>query len=253
MGVKSPSSPPRNMCRLYLLVLLKFFAEQLVFCANFTVSYLTADRTKTFVKNKQGRIISGAMSYAIEKVNDDPDLLSEHRLGFVWADTHADTLSGTLRLTQAWKNGAVAFFGPEDSCDVEARVAAAWNLPMISYKLIFGILLSCKTMVCAVVVTSVMCIVLKGSSSQEPRRLKSLIVSGASSSQEPHRLNSLIFSGASSSQEPHCLKNLIVSGASSSQQPHRLRSLIVSGASSSQEHHLGMTVSVALAASEGSG
>lgn len=68
MGVKSPSSPPRNMCRLYLLVLLKFFAEQLVFCANFTVSYLTADRTKTFVKNKQGRIISGAMSYAIEKV-----------------------------------------------------------------------------------------------------------------------------------------------------------------------------------------
>ena len=67
------------------------------------------------------------------QVNADPDLLAGHYLGFNWADTHADTLYGTLQLTNAWKNGSIAFFGPEDSCDVEARVAAAWNLPMISY------------------------------------------------------------------------------------------------------------------------
>ena len=68
MGAETPSRRPWSMCRLYLLVLLKFLAEQLVFCANLTVGYLTADRTKTFVKNKQGRIISGAMSYAIQTV-----------------------------------------------------------------------------------------------------------------------------------------------------------------------------------------
>ena len=68
MGAETPSRRPWSMCSLYLLVLLKFLAEQLVFCANLTVGYLTADRTKTFVKNKQGRIISGAMSYAIQTV-----------------------------------------------------------------------------------------------------------------------------------------------------------------------------------------
>lgn len=29
--------------------------------------------------------------------------------------------------------GAVAFIGPDDTCSSEALVAAAWNLPMISY------------------------------------------------------------------------------------------------------------------------
>ena len=32
---------------------------------NLTISYLTADRTRTFVRNTQGRIISGAMTYAV--------------------------------------------------------------------------------------------------------------------------------------------------------------------------------------------
>ena len=68
MGAKSRCSETWNMYRWFMLLLLKCIAEQLAFCANFTVSYLTADRTKTFIKNKQGRIISGAMSYAIQKV-----------------------------------------------------------------------------------------------------------------------------------------------------------------------------------------
>ena len=108
------------------------FAE-LVDAANFTVGYLTADRTETFVHKKQGRIISGAMTLAIKRINADPQLLRGHRLHFVWADTRADTLTSTNELTKQWRDGAIAFFGPEDSCDVEARVAAAWNLPMLSY------------------------------------------------------------------------------------------------------------------------
>ena len=92
-----------------------------------------ADRGLTFTKDLQGRVISGAMTYAIRKINSDPGLLAGHKLFFVWADTHADTLQSTKSLTHQWREGAVAFFGPEDSCDVEARVAASWNLPMISY------------------------------------------------------------------------------------------------------------------------
>lgn len=31
------------------------------------------------------------------------------------------------------KEGVVAFIGPDESCMIEALVASAWNLPMISY------------------------------------------------------------------------------------------------------------------------
>lgn len=34
---------------------------------------------------------------------------------------------------ELWKQGAVAFIGPEDSCQTEAMMAASINLPMISY------------------------------------------------------------------------------------------------------------------------
>lgn len=36
-------------------------------------------------------------------------------------------------MTQMRDRGAVAFIGPDDTCSSEALVAAAWNLPMISY------------------------------------------------------------------------------------------------------------------------
>lgn len=37
------------------------------------------------------------------------------------------------RMTEMRDNGTVAFIGPDDTCSAEALVAAAWNLPMISY------------------------------------------------------------------------------------------------------------------------
>jgi guanylate cyclase len=36
-------------------------------------------------------------------------------------------------MTEMRDNGTVAFIGPDDTCRSEALVAAAWNLPMISY------------------------------------------------------------------------------------------------------------------------
>jgi len=100
---------------------------------NITLGYLTVDRTAVFMRGKQGRVISGAISFGIELVNNDTSILPKHRLQMIWGDTMADTLVGTRLLTQQWRQGAVAFIGLEDSCSVEATVAAAWNLPMISY------------------------------------------------------------------------------------------------------------------------
>ena len=97
------------------------------------IGYLTVDKTDGFMRAKQGRIISGAMTLAVELINDDPNLLPNHKIRFIWGDTQANTLVGTKLLTDQWRKGAVAFIGLEDSCSVEAKVAAAWNLPMISY------------------------------------------------------------------------------------------------------------------------
>ncbi|KAH3862698.1 receptor-type guanylate cyclase Gyc76C-like [Dreissena polymorpha] len=101
---------------------------------NVTIGYLTVDKTEVFMRGKQGRVISGAISYAIELINNNTDILPKHRLQLIWGDTMADTLIGTRLLTTQWRQGAKAFIGLEDSCSVEAKVAAAWNLPMISYK-----------------------------------------------------------------------------------------------------------------------
>ncbi|XP_064600660.1 receptor-type guanylate cyclase Gyc76C-like [Liolophura sinensis] len=98
------------------------------------LGYLMADRSKVYVREKQGRVISGAMTYAITQINNNRSVLPHHKLEFIWSDTNADKLMSIRRLTEQWEDKAVGFFGPEDTCTVEARVAAAWNLPMISYK-----------------------------------------------------------------------------------------------------------------------
>lgn len=100
---------------------------------NLTLGYLTAIQGSSNAAFRQGLVISGAISYAIDQINNNTDLLPYHHLNFIWNDTEADSSKGTRALTNLWKQGAVAFFGPEDTCEKEAFIAAAWNLPMISY------------------------------------------------------------------------------------------------------------------------
>ena len=123
----------RETLKRFLIIWILQNVMRQIHADNFTIGYLYSDKSKGFIKNKQGRIISGAMTYAVTLINMNDNLLAGHTLKFEKADTWADTLIGTKRLTELWRAGAVAFIGPEDSCNVEARVAAAWNLPMLSY------------------------------------------------------------------------------------------------------------------------
>lgn len=88
---------------------------------------------------RQGLIISGAITYAVHLLNErsmsDPTFLQNKTFEVVYNDTQGDTLAGTTAMLHQWSSeGVVAFFGPEDSCKVEATVASALNLPMISHK-----------------------------------------------------------------------------------------------------------------------
>ena len=99
----------------------------------FQIGYLPALSRKHGKKPVEGPKVSGALSFALRQINRDPSILRDHTLELKYLDNQADTLTSISALTTLWKNGSVAFFGPEETCQTEAEIAAAWNLPMYSY------------------------------------------------------------------------------------------------------------------------
>ncbi|XP_070186172.1 guanylate cyclase 32E-like [Littorina saxatilis] len=99
------------------------------------IGYLPIEDTcfDTILVLRQFRVISGALTYAIEDINKNR-VIPGYELHFVWNDTHG-SIAGNLRvITDMWRRGVDVFLGPEETCNHEGRVAAAWNLPMLSYK-----------------------------------------------------------------------------------------------------------------------
>ncbi|KAL7287906.1 hypothetical protein TKK_0017969 [Trichogramma kaykai] len=104
---------------------------------NLTIVYLTA--VKGDLKDRQGLAISGAFSMAVDEINNDPNLLPGMKLQMHWYDTKGDTTESTRVMIDEICEGAVAFFGPEGSCYIEAKVSESKNLPLISYRSTIGI------------------------------------------------------------------------------------------------------------------
>ncbi|XP_059618023.1 guanylate cyclase 32E-like [Phlebotomus argentipes] len=98
---------------------------------NITIGFLAS-----YVHTK---VVLGALPLAVEAVNRDSSLLPGHRLLFRPVDIGKPSASSyraqpIRAMTQMRDEGVAAFIGPDDSCTTEALIAAAWNLPMISYK-----------------------------------------------------------------------------------------------------------------------
>ncbi|XP_077268386.1 receptor-type guanylate cyclase Gyc76C [Temnothorax americanus] len=99
---------------------------------NLTIGYLTA--IKGGLKDRQGLAISGALTMALDEINNDPNILPNVRLVMRWSDTRGETVEATRAMIDMICDGVVAFFGPEGSCYVEAIVSESRNIPMLSYK-----------------------------------------------------------------------------------------------------------------------
>jgi len=96
---------------------------------NFTLGFLPA-----LSGNKgQSKYFVGALIYALKHINSNKRVLAGHRLDYVLVDNKADTLTSIRGMTKQYFNKTVAFIGPDETCATEARVAAAWNLPMVAY------------------------------------------------------------------------------------------------------------------------
>lgn len=96
-----------------------------------TIGYLTAVKG---LSGRQGLSISGAITLALEEINNRKDILPNVKLEMRWNDTKGDTVIATRAMTEMICDGISAFFGPEGPCYVEAIVSMSRNIPMMSYK-----------------------------------------------------------------------------------------------------------------------
>ncbi|XP_064634710.1 guanylate cyclase 32E-like isoform X2 [Lineus longissimus] len=106
---------------------------------NFTISFLPA------MYNGAGKKYVGAFDYAIDQANNGQmvsegetllkGLGEDYMLQYAWNDTQVNTmLALNAMCMHHYKNGAIAFIGPEDTCNYEAKLAGALNLPMVGFK-----------------------------------------------------------------------------------------------------------------------
>ena len=56
-----------------------------------------------------------------------------HKLNFVVAETYGDEEKSILVTADLWTRNVSGYIGPQETCVHEGRMAAAFNLPMISY------------------------------------------------------------------------------------------------------------------------
>lgn len=96
-----------------------------------TVGYLTA--IKGELKDRQGLAISGALTMALDEINNSQHVLPNVTLALRWNDTRGDTVLATRAITEMICDGVATFFGPEGPCRTEAIVSQSRNIPMISY------------------------------------------------------------------------------------------------------------------------
>ena len=82
---------------------------------------------------KPGQVISGAITYAVDQINANPELLPNHTLEFLIAETMGQETESIKLASVLPSYNISAYIGPQETCVHEGRIAAAFNLPMISY------------------------------------------------------------------------------------------------------------------------
>ncbi|KAH8419517.1 hypothetical protein KR222_004069 [Zaprionus bogoriensis] len=101
----------------------------------FTLGYLTGSQRRpgNLDYQRPGITISGAISLAVEQVNAGKLGRMGHSLEFVVAETYGDEVASIRQTAALWTQQVAAYIGPQETCVHEGRMAAAFNLPMISY------------------------------------------------------------------------------------------------------------------------
>ncbi|GFY52175.1 ANF_receptor domain-containing protein [Trichonephila inaurata madagascariensis] len=107
----------------------------LVNAKNFTMGYLTGSQRLPGNKGypRPGLTISGAISLAVHEINEYHPLRNNHTLTFTVAETYGEESESIYQTAVLWTQGIAVYIGPQETCVHEARMAASFDLPMISY------------------------------------------------------------------------------------------------------------------------
>lgn len=82
---------------------------------------------------RPGQAISGALTFAVDEINADTNVLPNHTLEFIIAETYGLNLQSIQRTVDLVNENISAYIGPQETCTHEGKIAAAFNLAMISY------------------------------------------------------------------------------------------------------------------------
>ncbi|KAI1292246.1 Guanylate cyclase 32E [Halotydeus destructor] len=124
-----------QLIAVMLLVYVNLYT-QLASSETFLMGYLTGSHRLpgNDAYPRLGQTISGAISLAVDEINRFYPLSNQHNLSFIVAETFGDETESIKQTARLWNDGQVsAYIGPQETCVHEARMAASFNLPMISY------------------------------------------------------------------------------------------------------------------------
>lgn len=120
------------MLAIVLLLFVQFSRNR---SETFTIGYLTGSQRRPgdLEYPRPGLTISGAISLAVEQVNRGALAKMGHKLDFIVAETYGEEVTSVQKTADLWTRNVSVYIGPQETCEHEAFMAAAFNLPMISY------------------------------------------------------------------------------------------------------------------------
>ncbi|XP_020284969.1 guanylate cyclase 32E isoform X2 [Pseudomyrmex gracilis] len=120
---------------LLLTVIHILLDDKVTDADTFTLGYITGSKRRPgdFEYQRPGFRISGAITLAVEEVNAGELGRRGHNLDFLVAETYGEEEASILMTAYLWRQNVSAFIGPQETCVHEGRMAAAFNIPMISY------------------------------------------------------------------------------------------------------------------------
>ena len=83
---------------------------------------------------RPGQAISGALTLALGEINNDSSLLPNHVLEFIIAETYGIESESIKQTMELITRDVSVYTGPQETCIHEAKVAAAFDIAMISYE-----------------------------------------------------------------------------------------------------------------------
>ncbi|KAH8236103.1 hypothetical protein KR032_002606 [Drosophila birchii] len=134
-GIDLSGLRTQDLPRLLIFLLLAVSQCGQVHGEVFTLGYLTGSQRRpgNLDYQRPGITISGAISLAVEQVNAGQLRDRGHSLQFVVAETFGEEVASIRQTAALWTQQVAAYIGPQETCVHEGRMAAAFNLPMISY------------------------------------------------------------------------------------------------------------------------